>query len=116
MGKVRLQKKIFVVVFFIIFFNQVTEDKKYLDMHTNISKAISEQLQSRGFVHLWKAECELLRGSNPDLTPLLSSGSSADHLRLLVLAAASGARPTVPPQLAGNECVFDIQKENHGFV
>jgi hypothetical protein len=90
---------------------KVTEDKKYLDMHTNMSKAISDQLANRGFVHLWKAECELLRGGNPDLAPLISSSAanSSDQLRLLVLAIAAGQRPAVPPQLASDSALLLVQ-------
>lgn len=95
---------------------KVTEDKKYLDMHTNMSKAISDQLTTRGFVHLWKAECELLRGGSPDLAPLLSSGTSADHVRLLVLAIASGQRPTVPPQLAADAALQLVQSRQGNKV
>lgn len=95
----------------------LSKDKKYLDMHTNMSKAISDQLAARGFVHLWTAECELLRGGSPDLSSLLGGTNTAsDQLRLLVLALAAGQRPTVPPQLAGDAALLLVQNRQGSKV
>lgn len=96
---------------------KVTEDKKHLDMHTNMTKAISDQLGSRGFVHLWKAECELLRGGGADVAALATPATaSGDLLRLLVLAVAAGQRPQIPPHLATDPALLLVQERRGSKV
>ena len=39
---------------------QVTEAKRVLDMHANITRAVAQQLAERGYVHLWKGQSRRL--------------------------------------------------------
>lgn len=41
---------------------RVTEAKRILDMHTNISQAIARHLSDVQYVQLWRAELEMMRG------------------------------------------------------
>ncbi len=81
---------------------QVTEAKRVLDMHTNISKSVAQQLTERGYVHLWKAEMEMMRGRAADVAALLegSSATREDKLRLLLVGVVTGMA-SVPPAFAG---------------
>ena len=92
---------------------QVTEAKRVLDMHTNISKAVAQQLAERGYVHLWKAEMDMMRGRSVDLAPLLEggAGSREDKLRLLLVGVVTGMA-AVPPAFAAEPALQFVQRRH----
>ncbi len=92
---------------------QVTEAKRVLDMHTNISKAVAQQLAERGYVHLWKAEMDMMRGRSADLAPLLEGGSATkeDKLRLLLVGIVTGMA-AVPAAFAAEPALQFVQRRH----
>jgi hypothetical protein len=111
---------------------QVTEAKRVLDMHTNISKAVAQQLAERGYVHLWKAtyfsclfcflcnslilsqaEMDMMRGRSVDLASLLEGGSATreDKLRLLIVGVVTGMA-AVPPAFASEPALQFVQRRH----
>ena len=93
---------------------QVTEQKRLLDMHANIAGALAAQLSARGYVHLWKAEMELMRSARAEGLSLLLSGLTPldDRVRLAIIARLNDALPRdeLPADLAAHPALRYVEQ------